>query len=357
MTMRMPWAYSVAFLALIYPLMPVLDWATEALTGAPLQLERQLLSMMIFALLTLALSLQVGQAGIVQLGLAAFFALGAFGAGILTVQKYPIQLGFWGALVLVPPLCAAVGACLSAPCANLRGDYLAMVTLAFGELTRVILLNTEGITDGSRGLNPLPVPWLPESLVGHLDGPARQHVEFLTIYYVALWAVLTTVVVLTRVLGQPLGRAFVALREDELACASLGLNPGRLRLVAFASGAGLAGLAGVLYATYLTTTAEPSTYDFNLSTMVLCAAILGGLDSPRGAVLGAVVLTGFDNLLAPSVTAVLKALGAGDDPGPWASFASWRLLIFGGALVALMRLRPEGLWPAHKTGRAKAITS
>lgn len=331
-----------------YPFVPLLDWLLEACTGTPLQLERQILSMMIFALLALALCLQTGQAGIVQLGIAAFFGLGAFGSGIVTVQKFPLQWGFWGALVAVPPVCALVGAALSGPCAGLRGDYLAMVTLAFGELTRVVLLNLEGITDGSRGLNPLPMPWLPPYLTTRLDAPALAHAEFLAIYYVALAAVLAVWLGLVALARAPLGRAFVALREDELACAALGLSPAGLRLRAFAAGASIAGLAGVLYATYLTTTAEPSTYDFNLSTMVLCAVILGGIDSPRGAVLGAVLLTGFDALVAPALTVLLQALGHGDDAGVWTSFASWRLMLFGGALMWLMRVRPQGLWPQQQ---------
>ena len=346
---------SLAALAVaLYPALPLLDWAAEALTGAPLQLERHILSTLIFALLTLALYLQVGQAGMVQLGIAAFFALGAFGSGVLTVEKYPMQLGFWGALLLVPPACALVGACLSGPCAGLQGDYLAMVTLAFGELTRVVLLNMEAITDGSRGLNPLPVPALPEFFLRHLSGPGQMHAAFLALYYTALWAVVL-VYLCCRALGRaPLGRAFGALRQDALACASLGLSPNRLRLLAFAAGAGIAGLAGVLYATYLTTTAEPSNYDFNLSTMVLCAAILGGLDSPKGAILGATVLIGFDNLIAPGIATLLGRLGDAADPGLWGTFSSWRLMIFGLALIALMRLRPQGIWPEQDAGRRGA---
>lgn len=259
-----------------------------------------------------------------------------------------MQIGFWWALLLVPPACAAVGACLSGPCAGLKGDYLAMVTLAFGELTRVVLLNFEAITDGSRGLNPLPVPALPNSWVSHLSGPVRQHAEFLALYYTALLCVVLVYAGSMALLRAPLGRALGALREDPLACASLGLGPNRLRLTAFALGAGIAGLAGVLYATYLTTTAEPSTYDFNLSTMVLCAAILGGLSSPRGALLGAALLIGFDNLVAPGVADLMARWTSGDsggDPGLWGAFSSWRLAIFGVALIALMRLRPQGIWP------------
>lgn len=335
----------------LYPCYPFLDLLSEAAFGVPMQLERQLLSMMIFALLTLSLNLQVGQAGIMQLGIAAFFGLGAFGSGILTVQKYPLQLGFWGALWLVPLACAGVGALLSGPCAGLKGDYLAMVTLAFGELTRVILLNFEGITDGSRGLNPLPVPVLPTLLVARLDGPSCQHAEFLALYYAALAAVVVTWSLLERMMDAPWGRALAALRDDELACASLGQKPARLRLSAFAQGAGIAGLAGVLYATYLTTTAEPSTYDFNLSTMVLCAALLGGLARPASTVLGAVLLVAFDNVLTPALSQLLARGADSADPGLWGSFSSWRLMIFGAALVALMRLRPQGLW-RPRTGSA-----
>jgi branched-chain amino acid transport system permease protein len=144
-----------------------------------------------------------------------------------------------------------------------------------------------------------------------------------------------------------LGRAWAAVREDELASACIGLSPAKLRLLAFALGAALAGLAGVLYATHLTTTAEPNTYDFNCSVMVLCATIIGGLASLRGVVLGTAVLLSFDNMVSPMLTQALQRLAPMGSSNVLLTFSNWRWLIFGTALVLMMRLRPEGLWPAR----------
>jgi branched-chain amino acid transport system permease protein len=336
----------VLALALVYPLVPVLDWAVEAATGAPLRLDRQLVNIYIFAILALALNLQVGYAGLLQLGIAAFFAIGAFSTGILTVEKYPFQIGFWGAVIAAPLMAGLSGLALGAPTIRLRGDYLAIVTLGFGEVVRVVILNLESITDGPRGLNPIPEPWLPSWLVGS-EAQATGRASFLTMYYVALLLLVTLVVAFNNLERSRLGRAFVALREDELASACMGLNPARSKLFAFAMGAAIAGLAGALYATNLTTTAEPNTYDFSYSIMVLCCLIIGGLGSLRGVLLGAFVLLAFDNVLSPLLTSLMQR-GSQGSSSVFLTFSNWRWLIFGLALVLMMRFRPEGLWPSSR---------
>jgi branched-chain amino acid transport system permease protein len=336
---------------LLYPLVPVLDVAVEAATGSALRLDRQLVNIFIFAILALGLNLQVGYAGLLQLGIAAFFAIGAFSTGILTVEKYPFQIGFWGALVAAPAVAGFAGLALGAPTIRLRGDYLAIVTLGFGEVARVVILNLENITDGPRGLNPIPGPWLPAWLEGAMGGSdATGRLTFLTMYYVALLLLATLVVVFRNLERSRLGRSFVALREDELVSACMGLNPARTKLVAFSIGAAIAGLAGALYATNLTTTAEPNTYDFTYSIMVLCCLIIGGLGSLRGVLLGALVLLGFDNVLSPLLTRLIQGAGAGGTGSVLLTFSNWRWLIFGMALVLMMRLRPEGLWPSSRVG-------
>jgi branched-chain amino acid transport system permease protein len=334
---------------LLYPFFPVLDQLVQSVFDISLRLDRQLVNIFIFAILALALNLQVGYAGLLQLGIAAFFAIGAFSTGILTVGKYPFQIGFWGALVAAPALAGSAGLALGAPTIRLRGDYLAIVTLGFGEVTRVVLLNLENITDGSRGLNPIPTPWLPGWLTGAAAGDATGRMHFLTMYYVAL-ALLAGLVIVFRTLERTRqGREFVALREDELVAACMGINPARTKLIAFAAGAAIAGLAGALYATNLTTTAEPNTYDFTYSIMVLCCVIIGGLGSLRGVLLGAAVLLTFDNVLSPLLTNLIqRQLSGGGSSNVLASFTNWRWLIFGLALVLMMRLRPEGLWPSSR---------
>ncbi|MCC6160617.1 MAG: branched-chain amino acid ABC transporter permease [Deltaproteobacteria bacterium] len=328
----------------IYPFVPVIDWVLEALVGESPRIARQLINIYIFAILGLALNVQVGYAGLLQLGIAAFFAIGAFSTGVLTVEKYPFQLGFWGALVGAPLVAGFAGLALGAPTVRLRGDYLAIVTLGFGEVVRVVILNLESITDGPRGLNPVPRPWLPARIAPTPGGGS----EDLVMYYVALALLVGLFIIFTRLEKSRMGRALVALREDALAASSIGLDPTRIKLFAFAAGAAVAGLAGALYASTLTTTAEPGTYDFNYSVMVLCCLIIGGLGSLRGVVIGAFVLLGFDNVVSPYLTRLLQRGGDGGSPNVFLTFTNWRWIIFGLALVLVMRFRPEGLWPSRR---------
>ncbi len=346
---RMKLALIALALCVVYPFFPFIDIAVEQLTGEALRLDRQLVNIAIFAILALALNLQVGYAGLLQLGIAAFFAIGAYTTGILTVGKYPFQLELWGALAAAPLVAGMAGLALGAPTLRLRGDYLAIVTLGFAEVVRVLLINLEGITDGPRGLNPIPEPWLPRWLRNLVDVSAdAQRVRFLAVYFLAIGSLAALYVGFRTLERSKLGRAFVALREDELASACMGVNPTRTKLIAFASGAAIAGYAGALYACNLTTTAEPNTYDFNYSIMVLCCIIIGGLGSLRGAILGAAVLLGFDNVVSPLLTKVLQRAAAGDSNNVLYSFSNWRWLIFGTALVLMMRFRPAGLWPSER---------
>jgi branched-chain amino acid transport system permease protein len=342
------WVVALVVL-IIYPFFPFVDQLVELLFGASLGLDRQLVNVFIFAVLALALNVQAGYVGLLQLGIAAFFAIGAYTTGVLSVGKYPFQIGFWGSIAVAPLTAGLAGLALGAPTLRLRGDYLAIVTLGFGEVLRVLLLNYESITDGPRGLNPLPEPWLPGFLrapFAAADPDRRLH--FLTLYFLSLLVLVALVVVVRTLERSRLGRAFVALREDELASACMGLNPTRTKLAALAIGSAIAGLAGALYATNLTTTADPNTYDFNYSIMVLCAVIIGGLGSLRGALLGAAVLIGFDSVLSPLLTLLIqKQIGAESD-SVFLTFNNWRWLIFGTALILMMRLRPEGLWPSSR---------
>jgi len=338
------WIIALVVLA-AYPLFPFVDLLVQAIAGVSPRLDKQIVNIFIFGILALALNLQVGYAGLLQLGISAFFAIGAFTTGVLTVQKYPFQIGFWGALLAAPIAAGVAGAALGIPTLRLRGDYLAIVTLGFGEVVRVVLLNLESITDGPRGLNPIPGPWLPAWLGG---GGVSSRAHLLVMYYVSLALLAGLVVAFRNLERSRLGRAFVALREDELAASCMGLQPSRVKLVAFAVGAGVAGLAGVLYATNLTTTAEPNTYDFNYSIMVLCCLIIGGLGSLRGALLGAAILLGFDNVVSPLITQLLQRGAAAGSGNVFLTSSSWRWLVFGLVLVLMMRFRPEGLWPSSR---------
>ena len=354
---RRAYLFGALLLLVVYPLFPFLDLLVKATTGLALQLDRQLVNVFILSILALALNLQVGFAGLLQLGLAAFFAIGAFTTGIVTVDKYPFQLGFWGALFVAPLVAGLAGLLLGGPTIRLKGDYLAIVTLGFGEVVRVLLINLENITDGPRSLNPIAQPWVPPWLSQVMSSPEVLGRERLwTMYYLTLFILCAMVVAFLNLERSRQGRAFVALREDELVSACMGINPARTKLVAFAVGAAIAGLAGVLYATNLNTTSEPNTYDFNYSVMVLCCLILGGLGSIRGALLGALVLLSYDSVLSPLLTQLIQARIGTDNTNVLLTFSNWRWIIFGGALVLMMRFRPQGLWPALPKERVAVPT-
>lgn len=325
--------------AIVYPLL--------AMAGVGPNLTKPLTTIFVYGLLVVALNVQVGYAGLLQLGVAAFFGIGAMTTGVVTVDKYPFHFGFWGALLAAPAVAALAGLVIGAPTLRLRGDYLAIVTLGFGEVLKTVLVNLENITDGPRGLNPVADPWLPEAVRESAFFADVDQARLVSMYYICLLILAAAVVFLHVIERTRAGRAFVALREDELAAACMGLDPGRIKLAAFAGGAAMAGLAGALYATNLTTTADPTNYDFNNAIMVLCCLILGGLGSLRGALLGAALLIGFDNVLSPLLDKGIAAL-VGDAQHPLAKYSAWRWFVFGAALIAMMRVRPEGLFPAKR---------
>jgi branched-chain amino acid transport system permease protein len=306
------------------------------------ELGSQLTNLLIFAILALGLNVVVGNTGLLHLGIAAFFGLGAYVTGILTVGGYPFQCGFYVAAAVSTLFAALAGLVLGAPTLRLRGDYLALVTLGFGEVVRFTLRNLEDITGGTRGLNPIPPPWLPGI------EPATFISDFRPFFYLTL-AILTGVVIVLRNLeNSRTGRAWVAIREDELAAACMGINVTRAKLAAFAVSAALAGLAGCLYATKLSTTADPNAYDFNRSIIILCCMILGGLGSIRGTLVGVLLLIGFDTILAPALDRYLQSLEINPHGYAFLTFSNWRLMIFGLALIVMMRVRPEGLLPSKR---------
>jgi branched-chain amino acid transport system permease protein len=304
----------------------------------------QVTAIFIFGILALGLNVVVGYTGLLHLGIGAFFGIGAYVTGILTVPSYPFQWGFTAALVASTVAAALAGLVLGAPTLRLRGDYLAIVTLGFGEVVKFSIRNLEEITAGTRGLNPVPPPGVPQAMAGAIDF-ARDYRPF---YFLCLLLLIATVLALRNLEKSRLGRSWMAIREDELAATCMGINATRVKLSAFALGAALAGLAGCLYATKLTTTADPEAYNFNRSITMLCCIILGGLGSIRGTLLGVLILIGFDNVLAPWLDRLIQQSGINQGGSQLLTFTSWRLMIFGLALILMMRFRPEGLWPSRQ---------
>ena len=343
--------------AILYPFLTPLENGLFQLTGT--SLGAQLTTIFIYSLLALGLNVVVGYTGLLHLGIAAFFGIGAYITGILTVPAYPFQVGFVAALVLSTTGAAVAGLILGAPTLRLRGDYLAVVTLGFGEVVRFLLRNLEEITAGTRGLNPVPAPELPSvaaAAVQLIGIQPNWDLDYRLFYFLALGLLLGTLLLLKNLERSRLGRAWVAVREDELAATCMGINAARVKLSAFALGAALAGMAGCLFATTLKSTAGPDAFDFNRSIIMLCCIILGGLGSLRGTIVGVLLLVGFDNILSPVVDQWIQA--AAIDPAGWPllserqwqrllTFSNWKLLIFGLSLILMMRYRPEGLLPSR----------
>lgn len=347
----------VAVVALIaYPLIPGLDSKVASISGVSIgsEMSRQIF---IYALVGLGLNVVVGYGGLLQLGIAAFFAIGAVVTGILTVPDYPFQASMWVALFVSTVFAGMTGVALGAPTLRLRGDYLAIVTLGFGEIVRFALLNLDEITNGSRGLNPVPVPELPGfaySVAGWFGIGDDWSADYRLFYYTILAILLLVVFALRNLEKSRLGRALVAIREDELAASCMGINVTRTKLIAFAIGAAIAGLAGCLFASRLQNTPGPNSYDFSISIMVLVCVIVGGLGNCYGAVLGAVLVFGFDSIACPILDKIIQKQVGEAASNPLLTFSNWRWLVYGLVLILVMRFRPGGLLPSREYKEAAA---
>jgi branched-chain amino acid transport system permease protein len=312
----------------------------EMLLPAHRHLAELLRPVFIMAILALGLNILTGFTGILNLGVAAFMGIGAYSYAILTCDIYPFQLGFWGALVLTVLLGLAAGVTLGLPTIRLRGDYLAIVTLGFGEIVQDSLKNLEAITKGTQGINPLPPP----TFAGH----AFRSEQYIPWYYLFL-ALLALVVLLNRnLLRSRIGRAWIAIREDELAASCMGVNPTKMKLLAFSLGAAQCALAGALWASYLGSSGEPGNYDFQVSIIALCIVIVGGMGNIAGVLLGALVVMGFNSIVLETFTNFLKAHQLISSTNVFTAPGNWKYLLFGLALILMMRFKPEGLLPSKQ---------
>jgi len=300
----------------------------------------------IFITLALGLNVVVGFAGLLDLGYAAFFAIGAYTAAFLTSTVSPIgyvhdhPVNFFLTMLASAAVAALFGVLLGAPTLRLRGDYLAIVTLGFGEIVPLVVRNVPEYTKGTQGMNPIGVPELPFVTFGLATEPW---------YYLCVAVVLLSVVVTSRLRTSRICRALVAIREDEVAAASVGINPVSTKLFAFSLGASFSGFAGSIWASYLQVIA-PEQFDFSVSIFVLSMIILGGMGNVYGVIVGGLLLGGFDRVLAERTSDLLHGIGAALDLGLLreADLTKARTLIFGLALVVMMLVRPEGLIPSAR---------
>jgi branched-chain amino acid transport system permease protein len=316
-------------------------------------------SVLILVMLAVGLNIVVGYAGLLDLGYAAFFAIGGYTAAFLTSPQSPLpfKTDFWIAMALSFFVAALFGVILGAPTLRLRGDYLAIVTLAFGEIVPRVFLNLENVTRGSKGMNPIGRPHFPVPELTS-QGLAITQVELLASdqeawYYLIALTMAGSIFFIIRLRHSRLGRAWMAMREDEIAAASMGIDLVRTKLSAFAMGASFSGFAGSIFAAMLQFI-DPFQFDFSISIIVLSMVILGGMGNVYGVLVGGLVFGLFDRIFADRVTGWLHSLGDAIRTPVLTDFLKWidltdsKFMIFGLALVSLMVLRPEGMFPSEE---------
>jgi branched-chain amino acid transport system permease protein len=320
---------------IVYPLLAMLI----AGPAAAKWIDNFGIQILIYVLLGWGLNIVVGLAGLLDLGYVAFYAIGAYTCALLGKN---FDLSFWMLLPLAGILAAFWGVLLGFPVLRLRGDYLAVVTLAFGEIIRLVLINWKDVTLGSAGIGGLPRPTFfglpfnasPEGFAARLGlefSPLHRQVF---LYYVLLVAVALTAIVIGRLRRLPVGRAWEALREDEIACRSLGINTTNAKLAAFASGAFFGGLAGAFF-TARQGFISPESVNFSESALVLAIVVLGGMGSTVGVAIAAIVIIGGTELLR-ELGFLKQIFGPDFDP------AQYRMLLFGFAMVLMIVWKPRG---------------
>ena len=295
---------------------------------------------LLYVMLGWGLNIVVGLAGLLDLGYVAFYAVGAYAYALLA----PLTgLSFWALLPIGGLLAALWGFVLGFPVLRLRGDYLAIVTLAFGEIIRIVLINWDVVTHGEAGLFGFPNitffgwPFIPgpRGFAAHVGLPYASVQRLIFLYYIVLMLALLANGVTLRLRRLPIGRAWEALREDEIACRSLGLNTTSIKLTAFALGAFFAGLAGCVFAVRQGFV-SPSSFTFTESATILAIVVLGGGGSQVGVACAAVLIVGASELLR-ELTFLKSIFGQDFDP------TQYRMLLVGIAMVAMMNFRPRGL--------------
>jgi branched-chain amino acid transport system permease protein len=305
-----------------------------------LQITSLMCPVLIYGLVALGLTVATGFTGLLHLGVCAFIAIGAYSFAILTCPIYPFQLPWAVAVALAAAIGALTGVILAIPTIRLRGDYLAIVTLGFGEIVQDILRNVDSVTKGSQGINPLRGP--------QFFGYQFSGETPVAWYYLIVFFIIVVMVTLDRIIQSPIGRSWKALRDDELVASCMGVDPVSTKLVTFAVSAALCAVAGALVASLLGSSGEPSTYDFQVSIMALSMVIVGGLGSIPGAIVGAMLMMGINSIVLAKLADIASSASSTSSnvllvPG------NWKYLIFGVALVLMMRFKSNGIVPPRNS--------
>jgi branched-chain amino acid transport system permease protein len=347
---------SIATYTLLGLLVVAYPWLDRAFD---LRFMNEVIPVLVFVLMALGLNIVVGYAGLLDLGYAAFFAIGAYTTGMISSPGSPfgLSISFWIAIWVAAAVAAIFGIILGAPTLPLRGDYLAIVTLGFGEIVPIAANNLDkltisilgipiltdfNLTGGPKGINPINRP----TFFGYEfrpDQPIPWYYLILTIMFISIFFII-------RLRNSRLGRAWMAMREDELAAASMGIDLVNTKLLAFAMGATFSGFAGAFYGSYISAI-FPSSFRFDVSVMLLCMVILGGMGNITGVIVGGLIIQLADRLFLPQLSQLIQKLieASGTTALGDLNFASdFRLLMFGLTLVIMMLVRPEGLIPSQR---------
>ncbi len=325
----------------------------------------------IFIMLALGLNIVVGFAGLLDLGFVAFYALGAYVVGWLasghfnqvsfslfsTAQSLSggevpgIHISFWLLLIIAGAFTALCGVIIGAPTLRLRGDYLAIVTLGFGEIIPRVFQNGDNLggfnlTNGTIGIKAIDSPGLPFVPDSMSSWQRFGTLDLNPWYYTILVLVLITVYVNVRLRDSRLGRAWISVREDETAAAAMGINPVTTKLWAYALGAVFGGIAGAFYGAFIKNI-FPDAFSFSISILILCMVVLGGMGNIYGVILGAILLQGINFYLLPQMNIWVHAIGdaVGSAALSTVDLPRYNFFLFGVLLVLMMLLRPEGIIP------------
>jgi branched-chain amino acid transport system permease protein len=323
--------------AIVYPAVAL---SLAGFQGAVKWIDNFGVQILIYVMLGWGLNIVVGLAGLLDLGYVAFYAVGAYSYALLATT---FGLSFWLLLPLAGCLAAFWGILLGFPVLRLRGDYLAIVTLAFGEIIRLVLINWVPVTNGYAGISSIPRPtFFGIPFNASDDGfAARLGLEFspiyrtIFLYYLILALALVTAAVTVRLRQLPIGRAWEALREDEIACRSLGINTTNTKLTAFATGAMFAGFAGSFFAARQGFI-SPESFTFMESAVIVAIVVLGGMGSLVGVALAAVIMIGGTEIMR-ELDFLKIVFGSDFDP------TQYRMLLFGFGMVLIMIWKPRGL--------------
>ncbi|WP_157314722.1 ABC transporter ATP-binding protein [Chitinibacter sp. FCG-7] len=341
-------------LAVLAVVLAVLPWALGGFFENGNSWLRAVDFALLYIMLALGLNIVVGYAGLLDLGYIAFYAVGAYLFAILNSPHLQAVLPAWLShppflvmMILAAVVAGIFGVLLGSPTLKLRGDYLAIVTLGFGEIVRIFMNNLDrpvNITNGPQGINNID----PVQIGGYDFG---RPIEFLGLtfekihlyYYLILAFCVLIIFVSVRLQNSRIGRAWVAIREDEIAANAMGINTRNVKLLAFAMGASFGGVSGALFASFQGFV-SPESFVLMESIMVLCMVVLGGMGNIPGVILGAIIVSITPELLRDIINPLQMAIAGKRVVDP----ENLRMLIFGLAMIVIMLVRPAGLWPSKR---------